>query len=133
VICFPVLKLLWLLLPLSASAVILSWDVAPGASGYCIFWGPDSRYYTNFVRTDQTQLKLALQPGVYHLAVTATNQQWESAFSTELVYTQSLVIIPIYLESAPAVDGPYTVRTNWTFTEPIVSNQFYRVKLEIGR
>jgi tetratricopeptide (TPR) repeat protein len=78
-----------------------SWDAAPGATHYTLFWGKDKGEFSHFVDVDQCYgVITGLSKGeVYHLAVTAWNNLGESDYSalTSVVYDDSQENAPRHL------------------------------------
>lgn len=78
------------LLAQSTAKLRVAWDAnnqEPDLAGYRIYYGPDSRGYTNYMAvgiTTRAELPL-LQPGTYYLAIVAVNHAGiESLYSNEL-------------------------------------------------
>ena len=75
-----------------AANVVLAWDTpaSSGVVGYKIYWGAESRCYTNLVTTTNLTATITnLQRGItYYFAATAcTASGLESEFSNEVSYT----------------------------------------------
>lgn len=98
--------LLWL----PAGAAILAWDASSGATGYRLYYGTNSGQYAWNVNvgTNLTATVIGLTSGrTYFFGVTAYNSTAESAFSTEIEYTQpSLGVLTV--DFARDISGPWT-------------------------
>ena len=72
----------------SGDGLLASWHPSPGAKSYTLFWGTDKGEFRKMFPTTETSVLMkGFESGhLYNFAVTATNDSYESDFSTELFY-----------------------------------------------
>jgi hypothetical protein len=115
-----------------ASTVMLAWDAStdPTVISYNIYWGPQSRFYTNSISTSNTTCSISnlTSSGVYYFAATcvATNGL-ESDYSIEAMWTNGVLVpFPIknfrFVNNTPIPPSPTNdvlngLVANWIFEE----------------
>lgn len=72
----------------SGDGLLATWHPSPGAKSYTLFWGTDKGEFRKmFPTTDTSVMMKGFDPGqLYNFAVTASNDNYESDFSTEFFY-----------------------------------------------
>lgn len=66
--------------------VTFVWDPEPGASGFKIYYGPSTGFYTNVVDVGDCTNTTILTAGTNYFVATAYNDAGESNFSTEVMW-----------------------------------------------
>lgn len=90
-----------------AANITLAWDDSLGAMSYRLHYGMSSGTYIHSQDTVENTLTLALAPGVYYFAVSATSPNGESSPSDEIAY-----LVQDILPATVSADGKGTVTVN---------------------
>lgn len=72
----------------SGDGLLATWHPSPGAKSYTLFWGTDKGEFRKMFPTKETSVMMKGfdQGQLYNFAVTASNDNYESDFSTEFFY-----------------------------------------------
>lgn len=124
---------------ISLQSITVAWNAnsETNLAGYNVYWGTNSRSYSEKLFTTETNALVFVIPGTTNfIAVTATNMAGlESPFSAEIwvngdmgEFSQVTNIVTIHAQAATSAAGPWVDVGSVTVTNN-ATRQFFRLKL----